>query len=107
MKGGWGALLRRTQQLHAEREKARQTLGQMEVRGQPGGGLVTVRMNGRHEVRRMRSAAQLSAGDRAMIEDLIAAAVHDAVNRVEALLRERYAEIIAGLPLPGDVPPPF
>ena len=79
-------------------------LGQLEVQGESGGGMVRVTMNGRHEVR----AVQIDAttfGDKEMLEDLIAAAVNDAVRKVEARVQEKFSGLMSGMALPPGFKP--
>lgn len=107
MKGGLGGLMKQAQELQAGMQKAQQELAQVEVTGQAGGGMVSVVMSGRHEVRRVTIDPKMLGDDREMLEDLIAAAVNDAVNKLEALMRERFAGLTAGMPLPGGLKLPF
>lgn len=107
MKGGLGGLMKQAQELQAGMQKAQQELAQAEVTGQAGGGMVSVVMSGRHEVKRVTIDPKMLGDDREMLEDLIAAAVNDAVNKLEALMRERFAGLTAGMPLPGGLKLPF
>lgn len=107
MKGGLGGLMKQAQELQANMQKAQQELAQAEVTGQSGGGMVSVVMTGRHEVKRVRIDAKFPGDDRDMLEDLITAAVNDAVNKVEMLTRERFSGLTAGMPLPGGLKLPF
>lgn len=107
MKGGLGGLMKQAQELQAGMQKAQQELAQAEVTGQAGGGMVSVVMSGRHEVKRVTIDPKVLGDDREMLEDLIAAAVNDAVNKLEALMRERFAGLTAGMPLPGGLKLPF
>ena len=107
MKGGLGGLMKQAQELQASIQKAQQELAQAEVTGQAGGNMVSVVMTGRHEVKRVNIDPKLLGDDREMLEDLIAAAVNDAVNKLEALMRERFAGLSSGMPLPGGLKLPF
>lgn len=107
MKGGLGGLMKQAQELQANMQKAQQELAQVEVTGQAGGGMVSVVMTGRHEVRRVRIDPTLPGDDREMLEDLMAAAMNDAVNKLEALMHERFAGLAAGMTLPGGLKLPF
>lgn len=107
MKGGLGGLMKQAQELQANMQKAQQELAQVEVTGQAGGGMVSVVMTGRHEVRRVRIDPTLPGDDREMFEDLVAAAMNDAVNKLEVLMRERFAGLAAGMMLPGGLKLPF
>ncbi|HQU16750.1 MAG: YbaB/EbfC family nucleoid-associated protein [Chromatiales bacterium 21-64-14] len=107
MKGGIGNLMKQAQRLQADMQKAQEELGSLEVTGQAGGGLVSVVMTARHDVRRVRVDASLCGEDRDMLEDLVAAAVNDAVQKVEKLVQERYSGLTAGLGLPPGMKLPF
>ncbi|NNJ97726.1 MAG: YbaB/EbfC family nucleoid-associated protein, partial [Gammaproteobacteria bacterium] len=79
----------------------------LEVEGQAGGGMVKVVMNGRHEIRKVSLDDSLMQDEKEMIEDLLAAAVNDAVRRVEQQTQEKMAGVTAGLNLPGGMKLPF
>lgn len=107
MKGGLSGLMKQAQQLQENMQKAQEELARMEVTGQAGGGMVTVVMSGRHEVRRVSLDPKLLGDDKEMLEDLIAAATNDAVNKVEAATRDRFSGLTTGMPLPGGMKLPF
>ena len=82
----------------------------MEVVGESGGGMVQVTMTGRHDLRRVQIDQTLFTGepdDKEMVEDLVAAAVNDAVQKIEAKSKDRMADLSAGLNLPGGMKLPF
>lgn len=99
MKGNIAQLMQQAQKMQEQMKKAQEELGQLEVTGQAGGGLVTVIMNGRHEVRRVSIDPDI-ANDREMIEDLVAAAVNDAINKVQETSQEKMSGLTSGLNLP-------
>jgi len=107
MKGGLGNIMKQAQKMQAEMEKAQAELAEMEVTGQSGGGLVSVVMTGRHELRRVSIDDSLLSDDKDMLEDLVTAAVNDAVHRVDAQTKERMASMTNGLPLPPGMKLPF
>jgi nucleoid-associated protein EbfC len=107
MKGGLGGLMKQAQQLQANMQKAQEELARMEVTGEAGGGMVKVVMTGKHEARRVTIDEKIINDDREMLEDLIAAAINDAVNRIEALTRERFSGMTTGMGLPGGMKLPF
>ncbi|MGH8398409.1 MAG: YbaB/EbfC family nucleoid-associated protein [Gammaproteobacteria bacterium] len=107
MKNGLGGLMKQAQQLQENMQKTQEELARTEVTGQAGGGMVSVVMTGRHEVRRIAIDPKLMGDDKEMLEDLIAAAVNDAVNKVETITRERFSGLTAGMPLPGGMKLPF
>jgi len=99
MKGNLGQLMQQAQKMQETLKQAQQEVAELEVVGQAGGGLVQVTMSGRHEVRRIQIDESI-ADDREMIEDLTAAAVNDAVNRIQEVSQEKMAGLAGGLPLP-------
>lgn len=107
MKGGIGALMKQAQQMQENLQKAQAELANLEVTGESGGGMVQVTMTGRHDVRRVSIDDSLIGEDKEMLEDLIAAAVNDAVHRVEAASQEHMSKVTSGLNLPPGVKLPF
>ncbi|MCP5319867.1 MAG: YbaB/EbfC family nucleoid-associated protein [Pseudomonadales bacterium] len=104
---GLQELMAQAQQLQEQMRSAQEDIARQEVQGESGGGLVRVTMTGRYDVRRMHLEPSLLAEEREVIEDLVAAAVNDAVRRVEALQRERLAGAAGGLTLPDGFKLPF
>ena len=107
MKGGIGNMMKQAQKMQADMQKAQEEIGNMEVEGQAGGGMVKVTMNGRHEVRRVSLDDSLMEDDKEMIEDLLAAAVNDAVRRIETETQEKMSGVTAGMNLPAGMKLPF
>ena len=101
MKGPMGNLMKQAQKMQEDMQKAQEEVANLEVEGQAGGGMVKVVMNGRHEIRKVTLDDSLMQDDKEMIEDLLAAAVNDAVRRVEKQTQEKMAGVTAGLNLPG------
>ncbi len=107
MKGPLAGLMQQAQRMQENMQRAQEELAQLEVTGQAGGGLVSVIMTGRHEVRRVTIDRKLFADDPEMAEDLVAAATNDAVNKVAALSQERMGGLASGLNLPPGFKMPF
>lgn len=107
MKGGIGNLMKQAQKMQADMEKAQQEMANIEVTGQAGGGMVSVVMTCRHDVKRVSIDDSLLSDDKDMLEDLIAAAVNDAVRQVEKTSSEKMSGMTAGLNLPGGMKLPF
>lgn len=107
IKGGLGNLMKQAQQVQANMQKVQQELQSMEVTGQAGGGMVTVIMTGRHDVKRVNIDPSLLKDDKEMLEDLIAAAVNDAVHQIEKVSQEKYQAVTGGFGLPGGMKLPF
>lgn len=101
MKGGMGNLMKQAQQMQANMEKAQQALANIEVTGQAGGGMVKITMTGKHDVKRVNIEAALFEDDKEMVEDLIAAAINDAVRQVEKTNQDSMASMLPpGMKLP-------
>ena len=107
MKGGIGNLMKQAQLMQENMKRVQEQLGQMEVEGQAGSGMVKVLMTCKHETRRITIDPRLLADDRDMLEDLIAAAFNDAARRVEVTVQEKMAAVTAGMPLPPGLKLPF
>jgi len=107
MKGGIAGLMKQAQQMQENMKKMQEQLATVEVEGQSGAGMVKVVMTCRYDVKRVTIDDSLLKDDKDMLEDLIAAAVNDAVRRVEATTQEKMAGMTAGLPLPPGLKLPF
>ena len=106
MKGGIGGLMKQAQQMQENMKKMQEQLGSIEVEGQSGAGMVKVLMTCKYDVRRV-SIDPSVMDDREMLEDLLAAAVNDAVRRVETTTQEKMSGFTAGLNLPPGMKLPF
>jgi len=107
LKGGLGGLMKQAQKMQENMQKAQEELANMEVTGEAGGGLVSVVMTGRHDVRRVSIDPSLMADDKEILEDLMAAAVNDAVRQVEKMSQERMSGMTDGMGLPPGMKLPF
>ena len=107
MKNQLSGLMKQAQAMQEGMKKAQEAIAAMEVEGQSGAGMVKVVMTGRHDVKRVTIDPTLLAEDKDMLEDLIAAAVNDAVRKVEAASQEKMAGLTAGMPLPPGFKLPF
>jgi len=107
MKGGLGNLMKQAQQMQDNMQKAQEELANVEVTGKAGGGLVTVVMNCRHDVKRVSIDDSLLEDDKDMLEDLVAAAVNDAVRAVEQTSQEKMSGMMSGMGLPPGFKLPF
>ena len=100
MKNQLAGLMKQAQQMQENMKKAQDELALTEVEGQSGAGLVKVVMTCRHDVKRVTIDPALLTEDRDMLEDLVAAAVNDAVRRVEATTQEKMSGLTMGMPMP-------
>jgi DNA-binding YbaB/EbfC family protein len=107
MRGNFGNLMKQAQAMQANMQKAQAELATIEVVGESGGGMVKVSMNGRHEVKRVQIEPAVASEDREMLEDLLAAAINDAVHKVETRVQEKMSSLMAGVQLPPGVKLPF
>ena len=106
MKGGLGGLMKQAQQMQANMKKAQDELATVEVEGQAGSGMVKVTMTCAHEVRRVKLDDSVM-DDKDMLEDLIVAAMNDAVKQVAATTKTKMGGFGAGLNLPPGMNLPF
>ena len=106
-KGGLGNIMKQAQQMQEKMQKMQEELAQMEVVGEAGAGLVKVTMTGSHSVRRVELDDSLLEDDKELLEDLMAAAVNDAVRRIEEQNKSRMAELTGGMQLPPGFKMPF
>ena len=102
-----GQMMKQAQQMQENMKKVQDELAATEVEGQSGAGMVKVVMTCRHDVKRVAIDPSLLQEDKDMLEDLIAAAVNDAVRRVETTVQEKMSAITAGMPMPPGFKMPF
>lgn len=107
MKGQLGQLMQQAQQMQENLKRAQEEIAKLEVIGSAGGGMVEVAMTGRHEVRRVRIDRKLMADDPEMAEDMVAAAVNDAVNKVAEASQQKLGSVGSGMNLPPGFKLPF
>ena len=107
MKAQIAGLMQKAQKMQEDMKRMQDELANMEVEGQSGAGMVKVVMTCKHDVRRVSIDPSLVGDDKDMLEDLVAAAVNDAVRRAEAVSQERMSAITAGMPLPPGMKLPF
>jgi DNA-binding YbaB/EbfC family protein len=102
-----GNMMKQAQQMQANMQKVQAEIALLEVTGESGGGMVKVLMTGKHEVKRVTIEPAVSGEDREMLEDLVAAAINDAVHKVEAQISQKMAAVTAGMQLPPGMKLPF
>lgn len=107
MKGSIGKLMQQAQAMQGKMQEAQKELAQMEISGESGAGMVTVVMTGKHEVKKVTIDPSALEEDPEFLEDLVAAAINDAVQRVEVQSREKMSEMTGGLNLPEGMNFPF
>lgn len=107
MKNQIAGLMKQAQQMQDNMKKAQEALADIVVEGMAGGNLVTVTMTCRHDVKRVTIDPSVLSEDKEFLEDLLAAAVNDALRKVEAASQEKMSSVTAGMPLPGGLKFPF
>lgn len=95
-------LMKQAQKMQTKMQEAQEQLTQMEVTGEAGAGMVVVKMNGRHDVKQVILDDHIMDEDKEMIEDLLAAAVNDAVRKIEKEARKKMADLTSSMGLPGE-----
>lgn len=98
-----GNLMKEAQKMQQRMQEAQQQLSELVVHGEAGGGMVTIEMNGRHDVKKVKIKPSLLEDDPEMLEDLVAAAVNDAVRKIEKASKEKISQLTAGLNIPTDL----
>jgi DNA-binding YbaB/EbfC family protein len=106
MKGNIAGLMQQAQKMQQEMQKAQEELASMVVTGEAAGGLVKVTMTGKHAVKRVEIDPSL-LDDHEMLEDIVTAAINDAVNRIASETAERMSSMTAGINLPPGMKLPF
>jgi len=106
MKGALGGLMKQAQKMQEDMQKAQAEIADMEVTGNAGGGMVSVVMTGRHDLKKV-NIDEAVMDDKDMLEDLIAAAVNDASRQVEAKSQEKMSGMTSGVNLPPGFKLPF
>ena len=106
-KGGMGNIMKQAQAMQEKMQRAQEEIAKLEVTGEAGAGMVKVTMLGNHNVRRVSIDDSLMQDDKDMLEDLIAAAINDAVRRVDETSKEKMASVTGGLQLPPGMKMPF
>jgi DNA-binding YbaB/EbfC family protein len=102
MKSGLGNLMKQAQAMQENLRKAQEELAGIEVNGSSGGGMVKVVMTCRHDIKKVEIDSTLvNEDDKEVLEDLVAAAVNDAVRRVEQATQEKMAGLTGGMNIPG------
>ena len=111
MKGGMAGLMKQAQQMQEKMAKMQEERANAEVTGKAGGDMVSVVMTGRHDIKRVSIDPSVIAGvseeDLEMLEALLAAAVNDAVRKVEANSQDKMSGVTAGMQLPPGMKLPF
>ncbi|MFT4060311.1 MAG: YbaB/EbfC family nucleoid-associated protein [Legionella sp.] len=98
-----GNLMKEAQKMQQRMQEAQEQLSKLIVTGEAGGGMVTISMNGRHDATKVKIKPTLMEEDIEMVEDLVAAAINDAVRKIEKASKEKISQLTAGLNIPTDL----
>lgn len=101
MKGGLGNMMKQAQEMQENMRKAQEELANIEVTGEAGGGMVSVVMTCRHDVKRVQVDESLMQDDKEVLEDLVAAAMNDAVRKAEQTAQDKMSGLTSGMNIPG------
>ena len=107
LKGGMGNLMKQAQQMQEKMQEAQEEIANAEVTGESGAGMVKIQMNGRHDVKRVDIDASLMGEDKDILEDLVAAAINDAVRKIETSTQEKMSGLTGGMGMPPGFKMPF
>ncbi len=107
MKGSIGKMMQQAQAMQGKMEEAQKELARMEITGEAGAGMVKVTMTGKHEVKNVQIDPSALEEDAEFLEDLIAAAINDAVQHVESASKEKMSDMTGGMDLPEGMKFPF
>ena len=103
-----GQMMKQAQQMQAKMAELQTRLGEMEVDGQSGGGMVQATLSGKGELRRIKIDPSLAKSDEVeVLEDLVVAAVNDARQRADTMVAEEMSKLTGGLQLPPGFKMPF
>lgn len=105
--GDMGELMKQAKQMQEKLQQAQEEVTRIEVAGQSGAGLVSVSLNGKYDAKSVSINADLLKEDKAVLEDLIAAAFNDAVRKLEKEKADKMGELTGGLGIPGGMKMPF
>lgn len=108
MKGQLAGLMQQAQKMQESMKKAQEELANLEVTGEAGGGMVSVTVNGQHQVVKVKlEPSVVDPEDTELLEDLLAAAVNDATQKIQEASKDKMSGLGAGLQLPPGFKMPF
>jgi len=107
MKGSMNDIMQQAQKVQEQMQKVQEELAKAEVSGESGAGLVKIIMTGRHDVKKVDIDSSLLTEDKEVLEDLIAAALNDAVRKVDEFNKEKVSSITSGFPITPGFKMPF
>lgn len=105
--GNINDIMKQAQAMQARMQEAQDEIANLSVTGESGAGMIKITMTGRHDVKKVAIDSSLLTEDKEVLEDLIAAAVNDAVRRVEHTTQEKMSKLTGGLKMPPGFKMPF
>lgn len=105
--GNMNELMKQAQAMQEKMQRMQEEVAQMEVTGESGAGLIKIVMNGRHDVRNVSIDNSLLTEDKEILEDLIAAAINDAVRKIESNSQQQMQKLTGGMQMPPGFKMPF
>ncbi len=105
--GNMSELMKQAQKMQEQLQKQQEAIANAEVTGESGAGMVKVTMNGRHDVKRVQLDDSLMSEDKEILEDLLAAAVNDAVRKIEDTNKNTLSGLAEGMGFPPGFKMPF
>lgn len=102
-----GDIMKQAQKMQEQLQKQQENIANEEVTGESGAGLVKVTMNGRHDVKNVELDSSVMTEDKEFLEDLLAAAVNDAVRKVEEKNQKAMSNLASGMGMPPGFKMPF
>jgi DNA-binding YbaB/EbfC family protein len=103
MKGALGQIMRQAQQAQEAMKRVQEEIARAEITGESGGGMVKITLNGKHEAKKVEIAADALQESKDFLEDLVAAAINDASQKLERNAQEKMAKVTGGLNLPAGL----
>jgi len=107
MKGGMGNMMKQAQKMQEKMAQMQEEVANMEIKGEAGAGMVSVVMTGRHDVKSVSIDDSVMQEEKDLLEDLLAAAVNDAVRKIESASAEKMSSVTEGMGLPPGMKLPF
>lgn len=100
MKGALGQMMQQAQKMQENLKRVQDEIARMEITGESGAGMVKVTIDGRHQARKVEIAPAAMSEDKEFLEDLVAAAINDAAQKLDAATKDKMAAVTGGMQLP-------
>ena len=100
MKGALGQMMQQAQKMQENLKRAQDEIARMEITGESGAGMVKITLDGRHQARKVEISAAAMGEDKEFLEDLVAAAINDATQKLDAATKDKMAGVTGGMQLP-------